>query len=222
MRTTFKTISISVAITAMAILACHAQPRPHGFYIKGGLGPALVEDSEFKSFPGSAGNHDVDFDVGVRFDFGFGYQVVPWFAAEFETGATFSSIDSIDGAFNEDADVVNIPFMVNTIFQCPTMGRFVPYIGLGVGFSSTVLDVDDITIGSTSVFGGSEYDTVFAYQALAGFRYHIDRNWSVGASYKYMRTDEAEWDVHGFAGTDHIRLDALSTHSVTVDFTFNF
>jgi opacity protein-like surface antigen len=234
MRATVPIVSFALFMTAA--LECHAQytqysqhgqyePRPTGFYVKGGIGPSFLQDTDLKSFPGSSVDREVQFDIGIRFDIGGGYQVTPWFAAEFETGFINNSIDSIQGAAEEDAWVINIPFMLNAVFQCPHLGRFVPYIGIGLGFSSSIIDVDEITIGSTTVFGGSESDVVFAAHGFAGFRYHIDDHWSVGAEYKYLATDEPSWEVDSvtFGGpSERIKLDTLRTHSVTVGFRYSF
>ena len=228
MRTTVRIVSFTMAVLMTAMLTCHAQPRSTGyypprytgFYVKGALGPSYVQDVDLKSFPGTSGTREVEFDVGVRFDIGGGYQVTDWFAAEFETGMVYNSIDSIQGAFDEDAWLINIPFMVNVVFQIPRLGRFVPYFGVGAGFSSTILDVDEINIGGNIVEGGDESDEVFAYQAFAGFRYHLDPRWSIGAEYKYLATDDPSWEVHGTS--QDIRMDRLHTHSVTFKFTYSF
>jgi len=234
MRTTVRIVSVALTVFMTAALACnaqytqypqHAPPRGTGFYVKGGVGPSLVQDTDLTSFPGSSGDREVQFDYGIRFDIGGGYQVTDWFAADFEIGFVNNSIDSIEGAVDEDAWVINIPFMVNAVFQCPRMGRFVPYIGVGAGFSSTILDVDEITIGSTTVFGGNESDVVLAFQGFAGFRYQIDNRWSIGMEYKYLATDDPSWEADSatFGGPDeHIRMDSLQTHSVIVGFTYSF
>jgi opacity protein-like surface antigen len=231
--TTIRSVSFSLLFIATA-LVCQAQtrstgvspyysgyqPRHTGFYLKGGIGPSIIEDADLKSFPGVVGSPNVDFEVGVRLDIGGGYQVTDWFAVEFETGFVDNEIDHISGADVDDAFLVNVPFMANVVFQCPRMGRFVPYIGVGAGFSYTILDVDEITIGPNTVFGGSEDDAVFAYQGFVGFRYFIDSRWSIGAAYKYVVTDDSSFDVGGTS--ERVKLDDLHTHSVTASFTFHF
>jgi opacity protein-like surface antigen len=227
MRTTVGIVSFITAVLITTMVTSHAQSpstgyyprRTTGFYVKGGLGPTLLQDTDL-TFPGVSGKRDVEFDVGVRFDIGGGYQVTDWFAVEFETGIAYNSIDSIDGATDADAWVINVPFMANVVFQCPRMGRFVPYIGVGAGFSSTVLDVDEIVIDNNVVFGGDESDEVFAYQAFAGFRYYVDPRWSIGAEYKYLGSDDPSWEVGGTS--ENIRMDNLHTHSLIVRFTYSF
>lgn len=223
-RTTISSIGFSL-LSIATTLVCQAQPQNTGFYLKGGVGPAIVEDADLKSFPGVPGTPKVKFDPGVRFDIGGGYQVNDWFAAEFDTGMAHNSIDSISGASEDEAWVINVPFMANAVFRCPRLSQFVPYVGVGAGFSSTILDVDEITIGSTTVFGGSESDVVFAYQGFVGFRYHLDDRWSIGAEYKYLATDDASWKVRSISpggATERIRLDNLHTHSIIASFTFSF
>jgi opacity protein-like surface antigen len=186
-------------------------------YFRGGIGPALTEQTDMTEFFGPTSQR-VKFDAGVRLNLAGGFQVADWAAVELETGFLGNSIRSISGSGNPDAALVNVPFLVNGVFRFQTDSGFAPYVGVGAGFSTTVLSLDDTTINGIRL-DGSESDLVFAGQVFAGFRYEFNDRMSVGAAYKFFFTGEPEWEVQG-GGT--IGFDPIQTHSLTAEFTIRF
>ncbi len=216
---------LSAGLAASVALSLPAAAEDLGFYAKVDVGPAFTQNTDLKAFPEVAGSHRVTFDPGARINAGFGYKFLEWLAAEVDTGIAVNSIDSIRGASRADANVANVPFLANLVLEIPTGSRFVPFLGGGVGFSSTVLNVDEITIDGVTVFDGSDADVVLAYQGFAGVRYEIDRHWSVSLAYHYLGTQDASWETHSiFLGepSHNIRLGSLNTHAVTAGFNFRF
>src|SRR6266481_6210155 len=116
------------------------------FYVKAGLGPALTENTSLKEFNGPVMGTTVKFDPGFQFRVAAGYFITEWLSTELESGVTYNNIRSITGASYVDASLVNAPFLVNLVLQCPARMRFSPFIGGGAGGSSAVLDAQDINI----------------------------------------------------------------------------
>src|SRR5688572_3161604 len=104
MKTLFPPVIGLACCTVMWLSLFTAAAQEHGFYVKGDLGAALTHDPDLKEFfgPVAAGSR-VKLDTGARFGAVGGYHVTDWFAAEFETGVTANSIDSITDATEVDA-----------------------------------------------------------------------------------------------------------------------
>jgi opacity protein-like surface antigen len=210
------------SVTSLSLFTAAGQE--HGFYLKGDLGAAWTHDPDLKEFfgpvtPGSK----VKLDTGARFGAVGGYHVTDWFAAEFETGVTANSIDSITSATRVNAVLSRVPMLLNARFEWPTKCPVTPYLGGGVGGATTIIDADPIVIGGTRL-KGSDADVVFAYQAFAGLRYKINEHMGVGVEYHYLASGGPEWkaDVTSGTASDRFRLSGIESHSVSVAFTYRF
>jgi opacity protein-like surface antigen len=199
------------------------------WYVKLDLGGNVLEDTELKAFPGVGGDRDMDSSPGGNLHAGVGYRIIDWLAVEFESGITGNEIDSIAGASEVDAGIYTVPFMFNVVAQCNNLGPWHPFVGVGAGGSSVIMDIDEITIGQDTVFGGSEGDVVFSWQGFAGLRYQFNENWSAGLTYRYRWIDDASWDVESgpwpyWWSVDHdaIKMGELHQHLVTLGFTYSF
>src|SRR5438128_147928 len=92
----------SCSLTLLFVLRAVGPVR--GFDLECDLGGAWTRDTELKEFFGPvAPVRKVKLDTGARFGVVGGYRLTDWFAAEFETGSTANSIDSITGATRVDA-----------------------------------------------------------------------------------------------------------------------
>ena len=209
--------AIYVCVLLVAnVLGMSAASGQQGWYVKAGVGPAWTEDLDLESAPGAAGDLDVEFDVGVRFDFGGGYRFCEWFSAEFESGFIHNYIDEIGGAGDlDDTTLANIPLMANAIFEFPTQTGLTPFAGVGAGVSFSVLTIDDV-----GGLDGTESDAVFAYQGILGLRYDISEQWAVNLTYKYFRTTDPSWDVRG--SSRDIEFEGANTHAFMAGFNLRF
>lgn len=113
-----------------------------------------------------------------------------------------SSVVTVEG----DATAHN--FMLNCLFRYPE-GRFHPYIGFGLGFSSVNVSGTTTTIGTSPLDAN---DTAFAYQFLAGINFEINRNWSADLTYRWFSTDP---DVNG-GDIDY------TTNLITIGINYHF
>src|SRR5215471_16907476 len=128
-------------------------PEETGFYIQGDIGGQWTHDIKLNEFFGVPLTPDskIKLDPGLRAGVSGGYQFCSFFALEGELGFMGNHIDSITSAtFIHDAYVANLPFLVNAKFMLPNRTIVTPFVGAGVGFSQTILDVDNISIQDTA------------------------------------------------------------------------
>ncbi|SRR6266511_404263 len=208
------------SLMALSMVPVGGQEPSQNFYVIGGLGPALAEDMKVREFFGSSPGAKVEFDTGVRFSIGGGYQFNDWLAAEFETGLIYNSVDRVSGTSDADFSVSHVPFLANVVFQCSHTAPFVPYAGVGAGFAASVIDIDSFTLSGTRITG-SESDIVFAYQAFIGARYEFNDRMGVSLTYKYFGAGEPEWES-SIGPSGRIKFDRIGSHALVAAFTYKF
>lgn len=192
-----------------------AQIRP---YVRGDVGPALTDDVNASFFP-SVGSVTLDLDPGMRFSVAGGAEFGPFFALEFETGWTFNEIDSITGFNDVDGFVSQVPFLVNVILQFKNNTGLTPFVGAGAGGSAVGIDLDDADAGLVEL-DGTAGDVVFAWQAFGGLKYYINDNFSVGVVYKYLWSNDGEWEVEDTS--QDIEFDGARSHSISAVVSYSF
>src|SRR6266404_329176 len=162
--------TLLVAALLPAIPVRSAQGPDPGLYFRGGIGPALADETDINEFLGPVSGVKVKYDPGVRVSVAGGYQFCRFFSVELETGVIYNSIKSISTSPDTDASLAQVPLMANAVFHIPLESRFVPYCGFGVGGSSSVLDINRATVRGVSLHGDAD-DVVWALQGFAGFHY---------------------------------------------------
>jgi len=208
-----------------------AQPGP---YAKAEVGPTFTDNVELKEFVGIGVGGKIEFDPGMRFGVGGGYQFADWIAVGGETGFSFNYIENISGNFRGEGDssIGQVPLLANVIFKIPTRIGLEPFAGAGAGLSFAYFYADDIVFDpdpgvggdETIVDGSSDSDAVFAWQVFAGLKYRLDQRMSIGISYKYLRAESADWEAEDvFTGLDSdISIGDLETHAITFIFSYRF
>lgn len=222
-------ISLSAALGALGAMATFSAPSASGqntgFYVKGDVGGNLTQDIDLKEFFGPvASGSKIKLDPGLRAGVSAGYQVTDWFAGEIELGVFENTINSITDATRiHDATLANVPLLFNAKFQYPNQSPLTPYIGAGLGFSETIFDVDNVTIGGTTL-SGNDSDTVFAYQAFAGLRYRLNDRMGLSLEYRYFAAESPSWHTDFAFGTssDTLRFGRSQTHALSLAFEFRF
>jgi opacity protein-like surface antigen len=216
----------AIVAAAMLTVSGYAQPRANTWYGKADLGGAIVQDTKVKDLFGPvAGDNEVKFDPGVRFGLGAGYNFTEWFALEGELGMSWNDVDKLGDANPVDAMLISVPFMVNARFQLPNPTRIRPYIGAGVGGSSSVLDMDRLDYGNVRVYGSAS-DVTFAWQGFAGVQFEVNENLNIGLEYHYIWTDSPQFDIdwgwYWNAPRDYLTLDDIETHTLSVVVSYTF
>ena len=217
-------ILLGSLIGSMLVTSARAEDPLLGLYFKADAGGNWTRSTSLNEFfgPVTPGSR-VEFDAGPRFGLTVGYDVLDFLGFEFQTGVMENEISSISGATDLDARLVNIPFMANARLHLPTYFRVSPYIGAGVGGSSTILDSDHITINDITM-SGSDADTVFAWQAFGGVRFSLSQHMGLSFEYRYFQSDSPRWRTDFAFGTetDTMRIGKIRTHAVSVAFDWTF
>jgi len=225
MKTYFRSV-IRLAVWSLALfplLTAHAERNR--FYVEADAGGAVTVNTTLQEWFGAplAPNTVVEFDPGFRLGLRGGYGVTDWFDAEVETGLTANNISFITGATQTDGSLANIPFLLNARFHCPALHQWSPYFGGGLGFSTTVLSGDNLTVSGVTM-DGSVAGVVFAYQAFAGLRYAINDRMGISIEYHYFATSDSDMTASLTVGTasNQVQLGGTATHAATIAFDYRF
>lgn len=223
-----KTKNISFSVVSACLLALMqasiAQAQQDHFYMKADAGVVAAKDVALEEFLGPVPpNAKISFDPGVRLGFRAGYGFTDWFAGEIETGITANNIDNISGgtATEVNGTFAKVPLMLNARLNLPNKYRVAPYFGAGAGIATTIITANDIVV-STRGMHGSVTDTVFVYQAFAGFRIALGEKTALNFEYHYLNAAPSDMRTDDALITDSIRLGRSESHAVTVAFEWNF
>jgi opacity protein-like surface antigen len=163
------------------------------------------------------------FNLGFRGDAGLGYNLNKSWAAEFDTGLLWNSMDKVGtnslSSIGQSADTYTIPFLVNVIYQIPIKGPWSSHVGIGAGGAATRLSYNNS--------GNNLSDTAFtfAYQAEVGVKYALTKNASFDVGYEFLGMTDPSWRATANVGgpTDYqFKEKGFYTHSLVVSFTWTF
>ena len=154
-------------------------------YLSFDIGVALQSDLQVKQVGGNSLNGvDLQFDTGLRFDIASGYHFTERFGAELSVGYVFNSVDGVTGVappgFGVDADLFQVPVMVNLIYKVRSELPIEPFLGGGAG-------------GVLSVFSdstGTREEFAFGYQGFVGAKYRLSPRTEFTAVYKILGTTD--------------------------------
>ena len=161
-------------------------------YVSGNVGAVWVVDSDLSLYGEDTGA-ELSFDTGYGVTGALGYafprDVSYGYRTEIELGYRENDTDKVSakGFVSEsiDGDVSTISVMANVFLEFMPEGTFSPFVGAGIGFANVEGDFDD---------GGSEDDTVLAYQGIAGVAFPLSQNLKIDVQYRYFGTDDPEFD----------------------------
>lgn len=197
-----------------------------GPYLKFELGPTFTEDGEITEFTGGGEGGRIDYYTGFNFDAAIGFAFNKYISTEFEFGWNGNEIHSAQFLAEEDSFLYSVPFLANLVLQGPIPlghSNLVPYVGGGVGGSTTIFDTDGFSNGAVTLFGSSS-DVVFTYQAFAGVRYDINEQMSAGVGYKYFVGEDSRFEYDGLFGDPdaHLGISGVRSHMVLFQFNWKF
>lgn len=161
-----------VVVLTTLLISCFAVSAmaAAGPYVSGNLGITMPTDSNV-----SGGDGDLTYDAGIAIGAALGYNFGD---ARLEAEAGYKIADDRDLRVHSFMGNGYIDFKVN-----PTVK---PYLMAGLGMANVALDSNDLDV--------DDDDTVFAYQAGAGFGYALSNKVTLDFSYRYMGTTDAEID----------------------------
>ncbi len=180
-----------LAMLAVCATSAKAQSDQTGWYLSTDGGINFLESWDHVSTePG--------WRVGL--EGGYAFKIAPHLtlAPEVETGFIFNTIRA--GGYDGEDD--QIPILGNLVLNYH-VGKWVPYIGAGIGGDSVGLSIN------TPYGGGRYYNMDLAAQGEAGVRYEINDHFDVGLGYKYFVDFTS-------------RNTQLSNHGVLLSLTYHF
>src|SRR5215472_13861943 len=128
-------------------------------------------------------------NVGAR----AGYQWGPWrvegeYSHRQNSGDVTGPLGRLKGTFNTNS------FMANGLYDFSLGWPITPHIGFGIGGVWADGTVNTTNFGSFS----KSSDTLFAYQAIAGFRYMFNPSLALDLDYRYRGSSDATWHTRAF------------------------
>ncbi|MCK9275606.1 MAG: outer membrane beta-barrel protein [Syntrophales bacterium] len=161
-------------------------------YITPQIAISMLEDATL-SEPGVAFTVDAEFDTGYGVGLAAGYDFGAY-RVEGEIDYKAHDIESFSAlgvGISGTGEISALSVFVNGYIDFENNTVFTPYLGAGIGFST--IDVDNAQAGG--IVMGSEDDTVFAYQLMAGFSYAFTESMALDLSYRYFATSDPEFGI---------------------------
>jgi len=180
-------------------------------YLRADAGAVYMQDLQVNV----ASMEQFKFNTGTRFDLAVGSRFSRSWSAELECGVIWNSIDKYgDDSFSagNNADLYQIPVMVNYMYRLPIKGSFEGFLGAGIGFVVGIFHVKE---------GGLDFknsDTTFGYQVVAGLNYHLSRQVDLSLAYKFLGTSNHKWSDDNF----YTKTEGSLTHAVTLGVSFKY
>ncbi|MBX7540465.1 outer membrane protein [Qipengyuania sphaerica] len=216
--------TVLFSILAACAVPTAAEARDGAAYVELGAGLTLADDSEFDS----AADPDFD-DITVEWGNGFdiagaaGYDFGA-FRAEAEVAFKSHGYDRVldgatvvlDGDDDVDFDFNTWSVMLNALVDIGPDESVNGFVGGGLGFSGTELDVRERTDGIEETTNDS--DSAFAWQLLAGVRVPVSDRIDAGLKYRYFNQSGLGFVI---SDDDDFNTD-FSSHSLLLTLNYNF
>lgn len=221
-------LSLGLGNAASQAQTYSVYPEGAGPYFRVEMGPSFFQDgkvSEVDSYSGAANTSTVNYKTGFATDAAIGYAFNRYLATDFEFGFIGSEINSASGYSSSSSTLYNFPFLANLRLSYPIPHTIVtPYIGAGLGGAGVVFDTDNFYNSNTGDgVVGNESDTVFAWQTVAGLRFRLSENMSLGVGYKYFTTDKTTFNYPTYGGPDFpVSFQGVKASSVLFTFQMSF
>ncbi len=185
-----------LAVAALAVLATPmmATAADDSFYVKGNLGLGMAMDTDVDNMPEHAGQATVTYDSGFLFTGAAGYDFAGPMRLEAEYLWQKNDVDTLRyksriGNFDQ-GDLKTQSFMLNGYYDIDTGSPWMPFVGLGLGWSKLDLSTPALPFGDN--------DDVFTYQLMGGVAYNFNANFAVDVHYRFMGTNDATIDGADF------------------------
>jgi outer membrane protein OmpA-like peptidoglycan-associated protein len=134
---------------------------------------------------------------------------------ELEGAYRSNSIDEIAGA-GAQGDVNNLSIMTNLIYQYPTTGWVIPYVGFGVGAGRVSYDnVTPLGFPGTTV---DDSDWSPAFQGMVGVEFPIMTNLGLNVGYRFLYEPDVKMTAANGLGMDT----TYQSHAVLVGLRWSF
>jgi opacity protein-like surface antigen len=189
-----KRIVLVLALMVFSVAAVHAE---NGVYVKGELAYSGALDVGLKNEKSTAtadddqlaaGSKLDDIGNGSSFGLGVGYVFNQYFRADI-TGYVKSGYEiddsSFSGAQKFSGDIDSKAILVNFYAQ-KELGRFIPYVGFGLGYAKNEIDSFSYSYGDSKGKGPGNDESGFAWQVAAGLGFKLTEKLFLDFEYRYV------------------------------------
>lgn len=209
-------ISLFFSVAVMA-LATSTAAQAGQWYVGGNVGAVIQNDTTYKGNDPSDGpwSNKGDFDTGYGLMANAGYDFGGP-KAELEVAYRSAGNKSLQDSQTKsvNGDLSSLAIMANGIYEFLPKSSWHPFVGGGIGFAN----VSDDLKGADGRTYLSDNDWQFAYQAIAGVSYDINKSWAINAQYRYFATlDPSFTDSDG----NKAKMD-YSNHNILAGLTYKF
>lgn len=126
-------------------------------------------------------------------------------------------------------DIESYTLMANVYYDIGQYGKFVPYVGAGIGFAYHEMDDVFCTIQvanfctPTAAQAGDE-DLSFVWSIMAGFGYAVHERMMLDFGYRYIDLGdmESERADSSFAVNPFFKVDDMEAHEIKAGFRYRF
>lgn len=203
-----------IIATGIGILAPNVSAEEGDWYVTARAGLNFAADTNFDGVDNGAlgvgdGALSTSFDSGFVFGGAIGRKLNNNWAIELDwpyQSNDASEITFPNGAIGSKAQIASTGIYLNAVYSASQFGgdRWTPYIGVGVGYVDEVSL--DVTLDGIERSFASKSDV--SWQAFAGARYQLDKDWSVSAELRYLPISDIDMkEESGIAsrlnGVDH-------------------
>ncbi|MGE5202598.1 MAG: OmpA family protein [Acidobacteriota bacterium] len=220
-------LGAALAWAGLSLPGASAHAQTKGWYFGAEGGWSHLQDLDFTDSGGSLdAKANNGFAAGGTIGYDFGRVRLEGEAIYRNHGMqtlSFSSVPpSLQSGFGIPAsgsaplsgDVASIGFMANAIYEVFPHSVVTPYLGAGIGGAD--LQLNSIRVGPIQIASGGSFQ--FAYQAIAGLKLALGRNWSATIDYRYFATTDGTFsDAFG----NRFKV-PYSTHNALVGIAYHF
>ncbi len=199
-----------------AAFAATAFAGNDGWYFSAGAGLNMAPETTLKAGNGTY-KSDQNAGFGLEGEVGYGFGN---FRIGEEVGWLYNGVDTVKsaaGSSGGNGSLQAVPLMTNLHYDIPTGTRWIPTVGVGVGYVDVIAD----SIRGNGAGGISGNGWAPAAQGLLGLGYRVDDNLTIGADYRYLQTAEASIGESAALGGGNAKV-GYQSHEVLVGFTYRF
>lgn len=182
-----KKFMFAAAVSALAFAAMPAAAADWYAQVNAGYSVSSQADASLSFVPDDtdedamSASGELDLDNGFVVGAAAGMSIGNGLRVEGEAILTNNDMDGIEELGADSIDASSAAAFVNVLYDF-NMGSVTPYIGAGVGYGSTSLEVD----------GDSMHDQGVAWQVKAGVSYPVNDTLTLDFGYRYV--DMASWE----------------------------
>ena len=184
-----------------------------GWYLRGDIGMTnqKVNSIDNLLFTPAVQVLHKEFETGMLFGVGVGYQFNNWFRAdvtgEYRGKTAFRGLDIYPGGTNDYYGTKSEwLFLANAYIDLGTWWCVTPFVGAGIGYSRNTMDnFRDVNAPNLALaYGNSHSQWEFAWALHAGIAYKVTKNFTAELAYRYVNLgDFQSGDLIGYNGINN-------------------